>query len=54
MEAEIDKGGVELNYKGKNQKSYEVVSGRMTFPENPPLYTPALASSPKIPKNQAG
>ena len=31
--------GVELSNKGKEQKYDEVVPGRMTFPNNPPLYT---------------
>ena len=39
IEAEIDKAGVELNNKENEQKSYEVVLGRRTFPDNPPLYT---------------
>ena len=42
MEAENDKEGVKLNNKGKKQKFDEVVPGRMTFPDNPPLYTPPL------------
>ena len=41
-EAEKDKARVELNNKGKKQKSEEVVPGRMTFPDNPPLYMPPL------------
>ena len=55
MEVEIDKKGVELNNKGKKQKFDEVVPGRMTFPGNPPLYTPhsTLAFPLKIPKSQA-
>ena len=42
MEAEIDNEGAKLNSKGEKQKSDEVVPGRMTFPDNPPLYTPPL------------
>ena len=42
IEAEKDKVGVELNNKGKKQKFDEVVSVRMTFPDNPPLYTSPL------------
>ena len=34
--------GIELNNKGKEQKSDEVVSGRMTFLDNPPVYTPPV------------
>ena len=41
-EAEENKVGVELNNKGREQKSDEVVLGRMTFPDNPPVYTPPL------------
>ena len=37
-----DQEGVELNNKEKNQKYDEVVLGRITFPDNPPLYTPPL------------
>ena len=39
IEAEKDKARVELNNKGKKQKSDEVAPRRMTFPDNPPLYT---------------
>ena len=42
IEAKKYKEGVELNNKGKKKKSYEVVPGRMTFSDNPPLYTPPL------------
>ena len=42
MEAEFDTEGVELNNKGNKKKSYEFVIGRLTFPDNPPLYTPPL------------
>ena len=34
--------GVELKNKGNEQISDEVVLRRMTFPNNPPLYTPPL------------
>ena len=37
MEAKI-----EMNGKGEQQKSDEVVLGRMNFPDNPTLYTPSL------------
>ena len=40
IEAEENKVGVELNNKGKEQKYDEVVKGRMTFPDNPLVYTP--------------
>ena len=39
IEVEENKGGVELNNKGKEQKSDVVVPGRMTLPDNPPVYT---------------
>ena len=42
IEAEKSKVGVELNNNDEKQKSDEVVPGRMTFPNNPPLYTPPL------------
>ena len=42
MEANIDKEGAELNNKGKKKKYDEVVPRRMTFPNNPPLYTSPL------------
>ena len=42
IEVEKNKVGVELNNKGKKQKSYEVLPGRMTFPNNPPFYSPPL------------
>ena len=42
IETEKNKVGVELNNKGKEQKSDEVVPGRMTFLDNPPVYTPPL------------
>ena len=42
MEAENDKEGVELNNKRNKLKSDEVVPRRMTFLDNPPLYTPPL------------
>ena len=41
-EAEDNKVGVELNNKGREQKSDEVVPRRMTFPDNPLVYTPPL------------
>ena len=50
-EAEENKVGVEPNNEVKEQKSDEVVPGRMAFPDNPPVYTPP---SPKVSKNQAG
>ena len=36
------KDETEVNNRGKRQKSDEVVRGRITFLENPPLYTPLL------------
>ena len=42
IEAEKNKVGVELNNKGKEQKSDEVVLRRRTFPDNPPVYTQPL------------
>ena len=42
IEAKKNELGVELNNKGKEQKFDKVVLGRMTFPDNPPLYTPPL------------
>ena len=39
---EYDHKGVELNNKEKKQKHDEVVPRRITFPDNPPLYTPPL------------
>ena len=42
IEAEENKVGVELNNKGNEQKSDEVVLRRMTFLDNPPVYTPPL------------
>ena len=39
IEAEENKVGVERNNKGNEQKSDDVVPGRMTFPNNPPMYT---------------
>ena len=39
---EENKVGVEPDNEGKEQKSDEVVPGRMTFPDNPPVYTPPL------------
>ena len=41
-EVEENKVGVELNNKGREQKSDEVVLRRMTFPNNPLVYTPPL------------
>ena len=52
METENDKEGVKLNNKGKKQKSNEVVSGRMTFPDNPPLYTQPLFFSQRFQKTK--
>ena len=37
LQAKIEEGGVEANSNGESQKSYEVVPGRMTFTNNPPL-----------------
>ena len=42
IEDEKDKKGVELNNKGMEQKSDEVILLRMTFPDSPLLYTPSL------------
>ena len=42
MEAGIDKEGVELNNKGNKQIYDEFFLGRITFPDNPLLYTPPL------------
>ena len=42
IEAEKSKKGVEWNNQGKDKKFDEVVPGRMTFPDNPLLYTPPL------------
>ena len=42
IEVEENKVGVDLNNKGNEQKFNEVVLGRMTFPDNPPMYTPPL------------
>ena len=54
IEVEENKVGVELNKKGKEQKSNEVVPGRMTFPDNPSVYTPPLPFPQRFQKNQAG
>ena len=42
MEAETEKEGVEVNNIVEKQKSDEVLLGRISFPKNPPLYTPPL------------
>ena len=42
IEAKKNKVVIELNNKGKEQKSDKVIPKRMTFPNNPPLYTPPL------------
>ena len=42
IEAEKNEVGVELNNEGNEQKSDKVVPGKMTFPDNPPLYIPPL------------
>ena len=39
IEVETKKEGVEVNYKGGKQKSDQFILARITFPENPPLYT---------------
>ena len=52
METENDKERVKLNNKGNKQKYNEVVSGRMTFPDNPPLYTQPLFFSQRFQKTK--
>ena len=47
MEAEI-----EVNNKGEQHKSDEVVPGRIVFPDNPPLYTPPLPFPHKFRKTK--
>ena len=47
MEVEI-----KVNNKEEKQKFDEVVLGRMTFPENPPLYTPPLLFPQKFKKTK--
>ena len=42
MEAETKKEGVKVNNKKEKKKSSEVFSRRISFPDNPPLYTPPL------------
>ena len=42
IEAEENKVRVELENEVKEQKLDEVVLGRMTFPDNPLIYTPPL------------
>ena len=42
IEAEENKVGVGLNNKGNEQKSDVVIPGRMTLPNNLPVYTPPL------------
>ena len=44
--------GVELNNKGKKQKSDEVVPRRMTFLDNPPVHTPSLPFSRRFQKTK--
>ena len=43
---------MEVNNKGGQHKYYEVVSGKITFPDNPPLYTPPLPFSQKFRKTK--
>ena len=52
MEAEIEKEEVEVNNKGEKEKSNEVVLGRISFPDNPPLYTPPLPFPHKFKKTK--
>ena len=52
MEAEIEKKGVEVNNKVEKKKSDEVVLGRISFPDNPPLYTPPLLFPHKFRKTK--
>ena len=42
MEAKIEEGEAEVNNSGEKQKYDQVVPGRITFPNNPPVYTPPL------------
>ena len=52
IEAETKKGGVEVNNKGGKKKSNQSISGRITFPDNPPLYTPPLPFPHKFRKTR--
>ena len=47
MEAET-----KVNNKGEKQKSDEVVLGKITFPDNPPSYTPPLPFPKKFRKTK--
>ena len=44
-ESKIEKGEAEVNNMGEKQKSDQVVSEKITFPDNSPAYTP-LSSFP--------
>ena len=52
MEAEIEKEEVEVNNKGEKKKSNEVVLERISFPDNPLLYTPPLPFPHKFKKTK--
>ena len=52
IEAEENKVGVESDNEGKEQKSNEVFPGRMTFPNNLPIYTPPLPFPQRFPKTK--
>ena len=41
-----------MNRKGGKQISYQFIPGRITFPENPPLYTPPLPFPHKFRKTK--
>ena len=55
MDSEIEEkmeAETEVNNKGEQQKSDEVVSGRITFPDNPPSYAPPLPFPHKFRKTK--
>ena len=52
IEAENDKEGVEFNNKGNKQIFDEVVPRRMTFPDNPSLYTSSLPFPQRVQKTK--
>ena len=51
IESKTEKGGDEVN-KGGKQKSDQFILGRITFPNNPPLYTPRLPIPQKLRKTK--
>ena len=51
IESKTEKGGDEVN-KGGKQKSDQFILGRITFSNNPPLYTPRLPFPQKLRKTK--